>query len=73
MNDQICIALEHNYTPEDTISLYDIVKTARENGHDVAAVNIVNPKYKRALKNINEIVPFKREDIVVQTTGKILN
>jgi protein arginine N-methyltransferase 5 len=61
--------MEHNYTPEDTISLYDIVKTARENGHDVAAVNIVNPKYKRALKNINEIVPFKREDIVVQTTG----
>jgi len=69
MNNQICVAIEHNYTPEDTITLYDIVKTARENGHDIAAVNIVNPKYKRALKDINEIGPFKKDDIVVQTTG----
>jgi len=69
MNNQICVAVEHNYSPEDTISLYDIVKTARENGHDIAAVNIVNPKYKRALKDINEIGPFKKDDIVVQTTG----
>jgi protein arginine N-methyltransferase 5 len=69
MNNQFCVAIEHNYLPEDTISLYDIVKKARDNGHDVAAVNIVNPKYARALKDINEIGPFKRDDIVVQTTG----
>jgi len=73
MNNQFCVAIEHNYLPEDTISLYDIVKKARDNGHDVAAVNIVNPKYARALKDINEIGPFKRDDIVVQTTGNFSN
>lgn len=70
MNTGLVVAIEHSIESDnEQVSLYDIVKRGRENGHDVAAVEIVHPRYKRALKDINEIKPFLKDDIVVQTAG----
>lgn len=70
MSKPLVIAIEHCVESEtEQVSLYDIITKARENGHEIAAVNIVHPIYKRALTDINEIKPFKKEDIIIQTTG----